>query len=310
MKTLMNPQFLQTFRKAYELQNFTETADKLGMTQSGVSQHIAQIEDMIGSPLFERVGRGLRPTKTGEKLYAFGGKWLSQLEDFVEEVRNGEQNISGRITFGAPGSFGVYFLPTLIDWQKKHPGLILEVEYGPNSVMESELKIGKMDLAITSEPLDSRYYVNQEFYNQEFVLVSHPSLSIDLSSWDKFSKTPFVDYVGSENIFHRWLFAHFGKNMRATNSLNIRVRINNMESIFHLLQKKVGATIFPKEPLLEFVRKKKLRIHQTKETVNNPLYLVRRHGQTYPLRVQSLHEIIMKQVKDDRKIWALEAFEQ
>jgi DNA-binding transcriptional LysR family regulator len=299
MNALITPHLLQTFRKAYEIQNFTEAAEKLGMTQSGVSQHIAQIEATIGSPLFERVGRGLRPTKTGEKLYAFGGKWLSQMEDFVEEVRNGEQSISGRVTFGAPGSFGVYVLPALIEWQRNHPGLILEIEYGPNSVMENELKVGRLDLAISSEPLDSRYYVNQEFYNQEFVLVSHPSLNIDLSSWDKFSKTPIVDYVGSENIFQRWLLAHFGKEMSAPTSLNVRAKINNMESIFLLLQKKVGATIFPKDPLIEFVHKKKLKIHETKKVVSNPLYLVRRQGQAFSHRIQSLHEAIMKQVEGD-----------
>ena len=289
----ISPVFLRTFRKAYELKNFTETARKLGMTQSGVSQHIGQIEAVLKAPLFERVGRALSPTRVGDRMYSFAGNWLSQMEDTVREIREGEQMLSGRITLGAPGSFGAFVLKPLVNWQAKNPGLVIEFEYGPNSVMERELKTGRMDIAVTSEPLDARNFINEEFFKQEFILVSHPSIQPRLASWEEFCSNPFIDYVGSENIFQKWIGAHYKKRIDPQQQLNFRVRVNNMESIFVLLEQKVGVTIFPKEPLLEFIRTKKLKMHKTGKVVENPLYLVSRQGQIFSRRIKALREQIL-----------------
>lgn len=293
MQNLISPLFLRTFRKSYELKNFTKAAQELGMTQSGVSQHVASIEETLGTPLFERIGRGLFPTSTADKLYAFGGQWISQMDEFIQEIRIGETQLSGTISLGSPGSFGLYLLKELISWQNKNPYLKLEIEYGPNSVMERSLQSGKMDIAITSEPLDSRYFINEEFFTQEFVLVSHPSLEPSLESWESFCSNPFIDYVGSDNIFQKWLGAHFKKYYLTPNQLNVRTKINNMESIFYLLQKKVGFTIFPSEPLFELIEKKKLKIHKTQKTITNSLYLVCRNGQILSKKVQALREVIL-----------------
>ena len=181
----------------------------------------------------------------------------------------------------------------LNEWQKKYPGIVIEFEYGPNSVMERDLRSGKMDLAIASEALDSRHFINEEIFQQEFILVSHPSFTPKLDSWENFCSNPFVDYVGSENIFQKWIGAHFKKHANSVDHLNVRARINNMESIFYLLQQKVGMTIFPSEPLLELIEKKRLKVHKTTKKVTNSLYIVRRQGQLFPNRIQALRELVL-----------------
>lgn len=302
MRTLISPLFLNTFRKAYELKNFTSTAKALGLTQSGVSQHIGRIEELIGAPLFERVGRGLFPTRSADQLYTFGGLWLSQMEDFMQKIHDGEQNLSGPIVFGAPGSFGSFLLKPLSAWQNKNPGITIEFEYGPNSTLETALRSGRMDLAITSAPLDSRHYIHEECFTQEYVLVSHPNLDPKLESWESFCTNPFVDYVGSENIFQKWIGAHYKKHTLSTSNLNIRTKINNMEGIFFLLQQKAGFTIFPSEPLIEHIDKKKLKIHKTSKTVTNPLYIVQRQGQILPNRTQALRSFILELIAETEQL--------
>jgi DNA-binding transcriptional LysR family regulator len=263
------------------------------MTQSGVSQHIAQIEEILGVALFERVGRKVLPTQAADKLYSFGGAWLSQMHDFAEEIRMGEQQISGRVCVGAPGSFGVFLLPYLIEWQKKNPGILLDMEYGPRNTKEKALLSGKMDLAISGDPFDPRYFSSEEFYKQEFVLVSHPSLKPQFHSWEDFKKNPIVDYAGSESIFQKWTKSHFRKSVSRISELNVRIKTNNLESIFYLLEQKVGVTIFPSEPLIPYVKAKKLKIHSTEKTVSNSLYLVQRKGQILSRRVEDARKIIL-----------------
>ena len=294
MEITISPLFLRTFRRAYELNNFTETAKKLGMTQSGVSQHIAQIEEIIKTSLFERVGRGIIPTATAEKLYSFGGRWLSEMEDFIHETKEGESALAGKVTLGTPGSFGVYLLKSLISWQSKNPGITLDLEYGPTGIMERGLHSGKMDLAITSEPLDEKLFLSQEFFQEEYILVGHPDLKPKLGNWEDFCTNPFIDYVGSESIFQKWISMHYKNQKKSVKSLNVRTRINNMESIFYLLEHKVGITIFPVEPLVDLIHSRRLRVYKTAKTVTSPLYIVHRQGQNFSKRVRSLQEVILK----------------
>jgi DNA-binding transcriptional LysR family regulator len=292
---LPSPLYLKTFRKAFELRNFTATAKTLGMTQSGVSQHVALLEETIGAPLFERIGRGLVPTKIGEIIYQFGGSWLSQMEEMIHDIREGEKYLKGRIVVGTPGGYGVVLLRTLVAWQKQNPELIIEMEYGPNSTMARELGSGRMDVAITSASLDARLFACEEFFQQEYILVSHPDLKPRFDSLSNFLANPFIDYVGSENIIQRWLAAHFKDAKSPNPPLNIRARINNMESIFYLLEQRIGVTIFPIEPLAELLAAKRLKMHKTSKTVLNPLYICQRRGQHSPFRVQALREIILAQ---------------
>lgn len=289
---LPSPLFLRTFRKAFELRNFTATAKILGMTQSGVSQHVAHLEALLEAPLFERVGRGLVPTKIGELVYSFGGTWLAQMEELIHDVREGERRLSGRVVLGAPGSFGVYLLKSLVEWQSENPGLIVEMEYGPNSVMARELHSGRMDLAVTSAPLDEQIFVSEEIFQQEYILVSHPELKPKFATLEEFAANPIVDYVGGENIFQAWMAAHFKTERASGVRLNVRAKINNMESIFFLLQRKVGVTIFPSEPLFDLLRAKKLKAHKTGKSVHNALYIVQRQGQKPSYRVQVLRALI------------------
>jgi DNA-binding transcriptional LysR family regulator len=292
MNTYINPLFIKTFRKAYELKNFTLTAVQLGMTQSGVSQHIAQIEECLGTSLFERVGRKVLPTPAADKLYVTGGNWLAQMQDFIEMVQSEEQVLKGKVSLGTPASFGVYLLPYLVEWQKNHPEIVLDIHYGPRAPKLKALGNGQMDLAITGDPFDQTYFMNEEIFEQEFVLVSHPDLKVKIQNWEDFLKIPIVDYAGSASIYQKWIKAHFPKSKYEPDKLLIKANTNSMDSMCYLLEQQVGFTIFPKEPLLHLIKAKRLKVHSTPKTVTNTLYLVQRKGQKLSRRIDAVKKII------------------
>ena len=119
MDQLLNPYFLKTFRKAYEVQNFTQTSKILGMTQSGVSQHMASLEEVLKATLFERIGKKVFPTPVADQLYAYSGVYFDHMENFISKVQSGENAIAGQVSMGAPGSFWRFFLSTYGEMAKK-----------------------------------------------------------------------------------------------------------------------------------------------------------------------------------------------
>ena len=58
----------KAFVLAADLENFTEAAQVASMTQSGVSQHVARLEEQLNTSLFSRVGRRVVLTESGKNL--------------------------------------------------------------------------------------------------------------------------------------------------------------------------------------------------------------------------------------------------
>ena len=54
---MINQQWLHTFLTLVEVGHFTKTAEKLYMTQPGVSQHIKKLEELVEVPLLNRIGK-------------------------------------------------------------------------------------------------------------------------------------------------------------------------------------------------------------------------------------------------------------
>jgi len=64
---------LSTFLKIKELNSFSAAADSLGYAQSTVTTQIKQLEDELGCVLFERLGKTISLTSSGERLIAYAG---------------------------------------------------------------------------------------------------------------------------------------------------------------------------------------------------------------------------------------------
>lgn len=71
---------LRVFAAAARLGSFTRAAQSLNLTQSGVSHQIRLLEARLGTPLFERVGRGVVLTKPGAELAATVGDALTRMQ--------------------------------------------------------------------------------------------------------------------------------------------------------------------------------------------------------------------------------------
>ena len=69
---MINPIWLHTFCTLVDVGHFTRSADKLHMTQSGVSQHIKKLELQLASELLVREGKSFNLTDAGKKVYRHG----------------------------------------------------------------------------------------------------------------------------------------------------------------------------------------------------------------------------------------------
>ncbi|KMY54351.1 LysR family transcriptional regulator [Bacillus sp. FJAT-27231] len=104
---------LITFKHAAENLNFTQTAKLLNFAQSSVTAQIKSLEDEIGKPLFERLGKRLILTEAGHQFKRYAEKMISLSEEAITAA-NGEEELTGTLTIGAQESQCTYRLPPIL----------------------------------------------------------------------------------------------------------------------------------------------------------------------------------------------------
>jgi DNA-binding transcriptional LysR family regulator len=126
-------------------------ADALHMSPSGISQQLALLEREAGTALLERVGRGVRLTDAGRQLAERGADILAALELAHAELRSGEEPPTGTCRVAAFGSAARALVPSLLDCQRCHPGLRVELVESEPEVAVPGLLSGEFDLVVSEE---------------------------------------------------------------------------------------------------------------------------------------------------------------
>ena len=104
---------LQTFKILADELNFTRTAERLNYAQSSVTAQIQGLEQELGVPLFERLGRRIRLTEAGTRLLRYADEILRLTDEALLAVP-GQGEPSGTLTIGAVESLCTYRLAPIL----------------------------------------------------------------------------------------------------------------------------------------------------------------------------------------------------
>jgi DNA-binding transcriptional LysR family regulator len=126
-------------------------AEALHMSPSGISQQLALLEREAGAPLLERIGRGVRLTEAGHRLAERAADILAALELAQAELRSGKEPPTGTCRVAAFGSAARTLVPALLDCQRRHPGLRVELVESEPEVAVPALLSGEFDLVVSEE---------------------------------------------------------------------------------------------------------------------------------------------------------------
>jgi DNA-binding transcriptional LysR family regulator len=114
MKMEIELRHLRYFLAVADTLHFGRAAENLGMAQPPLSQQIRRLEELVGSPLFERTTRGVKLTPAGAMLRERATVTMARVADDVEQTRRVARGEEGRLTVGFSGSVMFTQLPTAI----------------------------------------------------------------------------------------------------------------------------------------------------------------------------------------------------
>ena len=142
---MLDPVLLRTFLTVAQGNSFSETARKLDMRQSTVSDHVRRLEQELGRRLFLRDTHSVALTPEGDALIGYARLIL----DTSERARQffAGTRLRGRLRFGASEDLVVSFLPTVLkSFTRDHPEIDLELTVALSTVLISGFDAGEYDL--------------------------------------------------------------------------------------------------------------------------------------------------------------------
>lgn len=155
---------VQTFRAVAEELSFSRAAAKLGYVQSSVSAQVGALEQELGVPLFDRLGRRIKLTDAGKVMLSHSRKLLALAEETkgaVVDAGVGSGEVTGALTVSAPETLITYRLPKLLAlFHERHPKVRLSVR--PSAIgrllgsVRKAVEDGTVDVAFVLDEPDER----------------------------------------------------------------------------------------------------------------------------------------------------------
>jgi len=292
---MINHQWLETFITLVEVGHFTLTAEKLHMTQPGVSQHIKKIEDQMGVPLINRIGKKFELTNAGEILFEFGLKRKNEEAHLYRELKTDAPD-RGDCKFTCSGTMAMLLYPNFLKRQKKHPNLNITLEAAPNELILRNVMGNTHDIGIVTQPTGSSDLDFKAVGVESLCLVlpkKYSKESIDLSF---LNEVGFINHPDGFHYADRLLSANYENEFKGVRKLNIKGYVNQINQILKPVEEGIGFTVLPETIVKQFKPRTSLFIPDLPNSIHDKLYLVKKKHRFIGIRYKWFEDEIERLV--------------
>lgn len=146
---------LAAFDAAAREGHVTRAAELLGVPQSSLSRRLKALEQILGVPLFQPVGRRVTLTPAGRELHERTRDLMWVLDDAIGAVRGHTDPDGGLVRFGFPLTLGPVSIPSLLaEFHRAAPRIRLHLVQAHGEALAEMVRDGRLDLAVVIPPPD------------------------------------------------------------------------------------------------------------------------------------------------------------
>lgn len=165
---------IQAFLLVVRTGTIAAAADHMGLTQSGVSRLVTELSRNVGFELFDRVGRGVKPTARGMAFFKVAeGVYdnAQTLQRLAGEIREG---VNDRVRLSCLPTVATAVLPAVLEhFHRKYPNVFVDVHAQPPAELPNFLSSGKLDFALTLGLFQIDGYHIEPFAHSQYILAVH-----------------------------------------------------------------------------------------------------------------------------------------
>ncbi|MED3987130.1 selenium metabolism-associated LysR family transcriptional regulator [Peribacillus simplex] len=175
---------LKVFVTVIEQKNFSRAGDILNLSQPGVSLHIRNLENELGTKLIYRSPKQVQITEPGKILYRHAKQMLNHYETAIREINEFNNVVSGTMKIGASFTIGEYYLPkVLAEFAAQYPMVDVQIIISNSNEVIQGIRSNKLDIGLIEGETDYKDIDVRPFMNDEMIVVVppvHPLSQMDL----------------------------------------------------------------------------------------------------------------------------------
>lgn len=248
---------LRTILAIAETGSLTRAAELLHVVQPALSRQLKQLEDELGTPLFERNRLGMVLTIPGRRFVDQVRVSLRGLNQAKADISAAAANLMGSVAIGMlPGLAAVLAGPLVTSLRRQYPDLKVRIATGFSDFLQDGLEDGELDICLMGDYLQSELLHTFPVFREPIYLVGLPSsglsqsVPVDLAS---VAKMPMVvpEAQSLRNLIDR-ACTIIGVN------LNLVAESDSTAVILDLVERGVGYTILPIMPITPMLKAKRI----------------------------------------------------
>lgn len=275
----MDIKYLDTFVKVTELKSFTLAAERLGLTQPGVSKQIQRLEAEVGASLFRRSDGDLSLTEVGQAVYQTARSVLSDWANLQARCQQYEGPLSGELVIGASSIPGKHFLPQIVAaFTRAYPSVQLQVRIGDSTAIEEALASGNVSIALIGRKPESAALTAHPIGSDRLVIVAPKDFPLE-SDWRQ-GKFIFREQGSGTHLAAQAALAAIDV---LADGLHAPIHVNDTALILNLVRLGLGMAVLSELDALEavalgqarivhaFTEERHFYLTQYREYLTNPL---------------------------------------
>ncbi|MBL0149402.1 MAG: LysR family transcriptional regulator [Ideonella sp.] len=222
---------LEVFAAIARSSSTREAALRVARSQSAASAALAELEAVLGEPLFDRVGRRLLLNENGRALLPAAIALLDQAAE-LQALFTGEHAAPLRVA--ASLTIGEYLLPDLVaQWKRAHPNSPVRMDIGNTTEVIAAVAGLEADVGFIEGPQTHPELRVRPWLSDELVIVAAPAHPLAAASGASARQLAEAEWIlrepgsGTRQASDRWLLEHLGQ-------LNIGFELGSTEAIKRL----------------------------------------------------------------------------
>jgi len=254
------------------------------MTQSGVSQHMRKLEEALGVELLVRDGKKFSLSDAGERLYAKAQDILQALSN-LEQSAGEDPPYEGMVRVMSPGSVGLKLYPHLLALQKKHPKLIIDYRFAPNSDVENAIAESTVDIGFMTSK-STLADVSCTPVAEESLLLVTPA-TVEMPDWETLMAIGFIDHPDGSHHANLLMGANFPE-FQHIHQFSRKGWSNQIGLILEPVSLGMGFTVLPAYAVEAFHKPKQIKAHRLSNPVSETLFLCGRRQRAMQKRMETV----------------------
>lgn len=200
---------------ASQHRSLRQAAERLNIRQSTLSRRLSDLEDRLGTVLFERTNGGTRPTAAGRDFLETARRIIDEMDTAFSRLKTCSHGASGRLTIGIHASLSTGNLrATLIEHRRRFPDVEIYAVDGPSRHLISDLASDVIDVAIVITGSTSWDDRSLPLWSERVIVAlpeQHPLSSQKAIQWDELANERLLlPQRGPGPEFHKLLTAKLG----------------------------------------------------------------------------------------------------